>query len=178
VINYFGSSTDKIDRVEKKEAKRPLSIGDLSLAQRVARSSAIVRATLEEVTDSSSCWRVKKVLYGDVDKEIINVLGFPVSVSDNRVEFIEKWVQGLEMSKGRALTAEEIWEEFRRTHSYWPTLGKEVILELSKKGNKYDYGGAAYDVPPNFRLDDHEKKIRQVIDRGAHKTAHPEDGRL
>jgi hypothetical protein len=181
IVYQLDSSKEAIETGQTEGPSSSGDLGDLSLAQQVARSSAIVRATLEEITDTCSRWRVLRVLYGSVNEDLINVhdcFAFTES-SNGRSQRIEDWKKDLEDRKGRELTIEEIWEELCLSCP-WTNLGKEVILYLrrSTSGREYVRMGSAYDVPPNFPLDDYEEKIRRVIESGAHKTAPAEDGRL
>ncbi|UCG48595.1 MAG: hypothetical protein JSU94_02230 [Phycisphaerales bacterium] len=160
-------SVGRTGDMDGQESRTTATMGELSLAQRVARSSAIVRATLEEVTDECSRWRVKRVLFGAVDRATVDLLHFPVGVG---ADSMQNWKRALEDAVGRNLTTEEIWEEFRRIHPGWPTLGKEIILFLQERGQGYSYQGAAYDVPALNSLDDFEQRLLGVIESGEYKS--------
>jgi hypothetical protein len=162
------SSVARTGDMEGRESGTTATMGDLTLAQQVARSSAIVRATLEEVTDECSRWRVKRVLFGDVDKATVDLIYFPVGV--HSIDSMQNWKRALEDAVGRNLTTEEIWEEFRRIHPGWPTLGKEIILFLQERDQGYSYQGAAYDVPALNSLDDFEQRLLGVIESGQYKS--------
>ncbi len=160
-------SVARMGDMDGRKSGKAATIGDLSLAQQVARSSAIVRATLEEVTDECSRWRVKRVLFGDVDKATVDLIYFPVGV---RADSMQNWKRTLEDAVGRNLTTEEIWEEFRRIRPGWPTLGKEIILFLQERGQGYSYQGAVYDVPALNSIDDFEHRLLGVIESGEYKS--------
>jgi len=160
-------SVGRTGDMDGQESRTTATMGDLTLAQQVARSSAIVRATLEEVTDECSRWRVKRVLFGDVDNATVDLIYFPVGVG---ADSMQNWKRALEDAVGRNLTTEEIWEEFRRIHPGWPTLGKEIILFLQERGRGCSYQGAAYDVPALNSLDDFEQRLLGVIESGEYKS--------
>ncbi|MHC4740545.1 MAG: hypothetical protein ACYS8Z_01460 [Planctomycetota bacterium] len=159
------NSVGRTGDTDRQQSRPTATTGDLSLAQRVARSSAIVRATLEEVTDECSRWRVKKVLFGDVEKPIVDLIYFPAGGGS-----MQDFKRALENAAGRNLATEEIWEEFRRIRSGWPTLGREIILFLEERDEGYRYQGAAYDVPAINSIDDFEQRLLGVIESGEYKS--------
>lgn len=177
-ITQLKDSTGRTNDIGRQENRTTSTAGGLSLAQRVARSSAIVRATLEEVTDECSRWRIKRVLFGDVERVTVDLSDFPVRVA-GRIQFIQDWKHTIENGIGRNLTTEEMWKEFHRIYPDWPALGKEVILFLEEQGVGYSYQGAAYDVPAISALDDFEERLLSVIESGEHKSVSGGDiGRL
>ena len=172
-ISQLKDSVGRTDDIGRQESRTTSTAGRLSLAQQVARSSAIVRATLEEVTDKCSRWRIERVLFGDVEQATVDLGNFPVGVG--RIQLMQNWKRAIEDGVGRNLTTEEIWEEFHRIYPDWPVLGKEVILFLERQGDDYGYQGAAYDVPAISALDDFEERLLSVIESGEHKSVSGED---
>lgn len=152
-------------------AMSPKAEGRLPLSTRVAKSSAVVRCTMIELTDTHLVCRVTRVIYGRVPGDLLRVRdwGLPdIGLGAAQIT--------LRRQLGREPTRAELQAYSLRSNRF--RVGRDVILFLDQcrqtdAGAEFHCVALRFDQGPRDSLDDCDKKIMELVTNGAYLMPKP-----